>query len=272
MTRYRLAGLCLALLLARILTTSAQVRYARGQDISPTFEGWEHNRDGTYTLHFGYFNRNSQEEFDIPIGPDNNFDLGSGDQGQPTHFYSGRRWWVFKVVVPKDWPRDKRAVWTLTTHGVTNQAKGWLQPEWEVDNGVISHNSGRDPFLMRAGGEDSDVSGDNLAPSLTGSPAQTIRLGEPLTLTATANDDGLPKPLPNPTGLRSQGVGIRWIVYRAAGPVRFDPDIMTSRVYGKPATSETKGSFSQPGTYRLRAIASDGQLFSTYDVDITVRP
>jgi hypothetical protein len=262
MTRYRMAALCLALFLAGIPTTSAQVRYGRGQDVSPTFEGWEQNRDGTYTLHFGYFNRNSQEEFDIPVGPDNKFDLGDDDQGQPTHFYSGRRWWVFKVVVPKDWPKDKRAVWTLTTHGVTNQAKGWLQPEWEVDNGVISHNSGRDPFLMHAGGEDTEMSPDNLAPSLTGSPAQTVRVGEPLTLTATASDDGLPKPL---------GVGIRWIVYRAPGPLRLDSPT-TSRVYGKPAVSATKVTFSQPGTYRLRAIASDGQLFSTYDVDVTVRP
>ena len=46
---------------------------------------------------------------------------------------------------------------------------------------------------------------------------------------------------------------------------------MSQRVYGKPATLETKVSFAVPGTYRLRAIANDGQLFSTYDVDVTVR-
>ena len=43
------------------------------------------------------------------------------------------------------------------------------------------------------------------------------------------------------------------------------------RVYGKPATLQTKVSFAAPGAYRLRAIASDGQAFSTYDVDITVK-
>ena len=272
MNRNGLAGLCLATLLVGMPTASAQTRFARGQDVSPTFEGWERNSDGSYTLNFGYFNRNSEEEFDIPVGPDNNFDFGNGDQGQPTHFYAGRRWWVFKVVVPKDWPKDKRATWTLITHGVTNQAKGWLQPEWEVDKGVISHNSGRDPFLMIAGGEDSDVDNDNLPPSIKGSPAQTVRLGDTLTLTATASDDGLPKPPPDTTGRRQQGVRIRWIVYRAPGPVRFDPDIMSGRVYGKPATLETKVTFSRPGAYWLRAIASDGQLFSTYDVNINVHP
>ena len=106
--------------------------YLRGQDVSPTFDGWAANPDGSFTLYFGYFNRNTQEEIDVPLGPENAFDLGNGDQGQPTHFYAGRRWWVFKVVVPKEWPHDKRVTWTLTNRGRTNVAKGWLQPEWEV--------------------------------------------------------------------------------------------------------------------------------------------
>ena len=267
-----LAGLFVVSFLTATLAAGAQARFARGQDVSPTYDGWDRNADGSYTLHFGYFNRNTEEEFDVPVGPDNRFDLENGDQGQPTHFYAGRRWWVFNVVVPKDWPKDKRAIWTLTTNGITNQAKGWLQPEWEVDKGVISQNSGRDPFLMIAGGEDTDVDTDNLPPSMTGSPAQTIKLGQTVTLTVTATDDGLPKPLPDPTGRRQQGVRIRWIVYRAPGQVRFDPDIMTNRVYGKPSTFDAKVTFSRPGPYRLRAIASDGQLFSTYDVDITVLP
>jgi len=42
-------------------------------------------------------------------------------------------------------------------------------------------------------------------------------------------------------------------------------------VNGKPATLDTKVRFTMPGAYRLRAIASDGQTFSTYDVDVTVR-
>ena len=61
-------------------------------------------------------------------------------------------------------------------------------------------------------------------------------------------------------------------MFRAPGPVRFDRDIMSNRVYGKPVTFETKATFTRPGAYRLRAIASDGQLFATYDVDITVLP
>ena len=157
MKKYTLATASSAVLLAlaAMVHTSVnaqvgQAGFAKGQDVSPTFDGWERNSDGTYTLYFGYFNRNSDEEFDVPIGPDNTVDPG-GDRGQPTHFYPDRKWWVFKVVVPKDWPKDRRAVWTLTTHGSTNQAKGWLQPEWEVDKDLISKNAGRDPSLMTSG-------------------------------------------------------------------------------------------------------------------------
>ena len=252
------------------VSAGAQIKYARGQDVSPTFNGWKMNPDGTYTLYFGYYNRNSEEELDIPIGPDNNFDLANIDQGQPTHFYPSPRWWVFGVVVPKDWPKDKRVVWTLNSRGRTNQAKGWLQPEWEVDQGIISKNSPRDSLLMTTGIGDIDF--ENVAPSITGSGPQSVKLGDTLTLTATATDDGRPKPIADPTGRRQQGVRIRWIVYRGSGKVRFDPDIMSQRVYGKPATLETKVSFSAPGNYRLRAIASDGQLTSAYDVDVTVNP
>jgi hypothetical protein len=260
-----------AILLAGTFTASvrAQIRYTRGQDVGPTYDGWERNPDGTYNFYFGYLNRNSEESLDIPTGPENTFDLGNGDQGQPTHFYPGRRWWVFKVVVPKDWPKDKRLVWTLTSRGRTNQAKGWLEPEWEVDKQLIAKNSPRDPFLSSGGsGQSSD---DNQAPSITGGPAQTITLPATATLAVTATDDGIPKPIPDPAGRSRQGLRIRWIVYRGSGTVQFNPEI-TEPVYGKPIMSETKVSFSAPGKYRLRAIALDGELFSTYDIDVTVNP
>jgi hypothetical protein len=246
---------------------SVQIKYTRGQDVSPTFDGWKANPDGTYTLYFGYFNRNSEEEVDIPVGPDNYFDGDKIDQGQPTHFYPSPRWWVFGVVLPKDWPKDKRVIWTLNSRGRTNQTKAWLQPEWEVDQGIISKNSPRDSMLMTTGIGDIDF--ENVAPSMTGSPDQTIKLGNTLTLTATATDDGRPKPLSDARS-QQQGVRIRWIVYRGSGKVRFDPDIMSERVYGKPATLQTKVNFSAPGNYRLRAIASDGQITSTHDVDVSV--
>ena len=254
------------------------IQYTRGQDVSPTFEGWEKNPDGSFSMWFGYYNRNAEDDVDVPIGADNAFDLGNGDQGQPTHFYPGRHWFVFKVAVPKDWPVEKRLVWTLANKGRTNQSKGWLQPEWEVDKLLISANAVYDRFLMSLGRPVSDaIIAGNKPPVVSGTSSQTVTLATAATLKLTATDDGLPEPRAGDRDSSGQitggieGVRIRWILYRGPGKVRFDPDI-SSPVYGKPVTAETKATFSMPGTYRIRAIASDGALFSTYDIEVKVNP
>ena len=49
----------------------APLPHAIGQSVSPSFEGWYANPDGTRSLVFGYFNRNYEERLDIPVGPSN---------------------------------------------------------------------------------------------------------------------------------------------------------------------------------------------------------
>jgi len=68
---------------------------------------------------------------------------------------------------------------------------------------------------------------------------------------------------------RTVGLRIKWIQYRGPGKVTFDPDSVQP-VYGKPVELTTKASFSAPGTYLLRAIASDGQIESIREVTVTV--
>ena len=98
-------GLFLLLLGAALVApssgSSVQIQYRAGQDVTPAYEGWTANPDGTFNLFFGYLNRNYVEELDIPIGPNNTIEPG-GDRGQPEHFYPRRQSFVFKVVVPKD--------------------------------------------------------------------------------------------------------------------------------------------------------------------------
>jgi len=248
---------------------TAQVQYATGQNVAPIFEGWEHNADGTYNMVFGYLNRNYEEQVDIPIGAGNSVSYGGevfGDRGQPTHFYPRRQRFLFRVVVPKDFDPKEKVVWTLTSHGRTDQAKGWLQPEWELSDMVIVENMG--------GGVPDP---NNKPPVLTIGPVETISLPNAATLTATATDDGLPKPYrraaSNPDRdsqpRRPQGVQIQWTQYRGPGKVTFTPS-SSAVVHGEPVALTSKASFSAPGTYVLRATANDGQLFTTRDVTITV--
>lgn len=255
------------------------IQYPKGQDVSPTFDGWQKNPDGTISMWFGYYNRNTVEEIDIPVGADNALDLGSGDQGQPTHFYPGRRWWVFKVVVPKDWPLDKRLSWTLTNKGRTNVAKAWRQPEWEADDLLISADGAADRFLNVLGRPIADAIREehDKAPVIAPIQPQIVSLPATATLTATVTDDGIPKPsegdLSSDGSRRGgvDGVRVQWILYRGPGTAKFEPAVSPA-VYGKPLVAQTKVTFSAPGSYRLRAIASDGALFSAADVDVKVNP
>jgi hypothetical protein len=247
----------------------AQVQYATGQNVAPTFEGWERNPDGSYNMVFGYLNRNYEEEVDIPIGPENSVTIGDevyGDRGQPTHFYPRRQRFLFRVVVPKDWDVKNKVVWTLTSHGRTDKANGWLQPEWELSEGVMVENMG--------GGVPDP---DNKPPSVTVGPVPAATVSEPATLTASAIDDGLPKPYrrapSNPDRdsqpRRPRGVQIKWTEYRGPGKVTFSPD-SSPVVYGEPVKLASKVTFGAPGTYVLRAIANDGQLYTTSEITIIV--
>jgi hypothetical protein len=263
----RAISACVVVVCAGGVGVRAQVQYARGQNVAPVFEGWEHNSDGSYSLVFGYLNRNYEEQVDIPVGPENQIDMG-GDQGQPTHFYPRRQRFIFRVVVPANWDKKRKVVWTLTSRGRTDQAKGWLQPEWELSDGVIVEN---------LGGGVPDPS--NKPPTLTIGPVAPITLPGAAVLVASATDDGLPKPYrrsPSNPDRDSQprrpgGVQIKWIQYRGPGAVTFEPDA-SPIVQGKPIALTAKATFSAPGTYVLRATASDGQLYTTRDVTVIVNP
>jgi hypothetical protein len=256
---------------AGLIPLYAQVQYAVGQNVAPIFEGWEHNPDGTFNLVFGYLNRNYEEEVDIPIGTANSITIGKeiyGDKGQPTHFYARRQRFLFRVVVPKDFGEQQKVIWTLTSHGRTDVAKGWLQPEWELSSDVMVENMG--------GGVPDP---NNKAPIITVAPLAKTTMGTPVTLTASATDDGLPKPYrrapSNPDRdaqpKRAKGVQIKWIEYRGPGKVIFHPGA-SEVIYGETVNFTTSATFSAPGTYVLRAIADDSQLFTSSDVTVTVAP
>ena len=253
----------------------AQVRYASGQNVVPVFEGWERNVDGSFTMVFGYMNRNYEEQVDVPVGANNFLEPGSQDQGQPAHFYARRQQFVFKVRVPKDWGR-KDLVWTLTSRGKTDKAYGTLLPIWELDASVYQQNRGGPGEL----GEPDDPP----TIKVEGGPSRTVAANQPLTLDAYVVDDGRPSDRPSQSGSnarvdgplkqavvrldRGTRLGVIWVVYRGdAKAVSFEPQ----KIKVADGKASTTVRISQPGTYVLRAYADDGILFDTADITVTVR-
>jgi hypothetical protein len=105
---------------------------ASGNFVAPYFDGFYQNEDGTYTLSFGFMNRNEEELIEIPLGPNNFIEPAQYDGMQPTSFpvvsYSGfggpRERGTFGVIVPEDFEGD--VWWTLTTDGYTTKVPGRL--------------------------------------------------------------------------------------------------------------------------------------------------
>ena len=179
-----------AFVLSSLFASAQQLSYSKGQPVYPAYEGWEKNADGSINLLFGYMNENWEEEFDVPIGPQNNIAPGIADQGQPTHFFPRRNRFVFRVKVPKDFG-EKELVWTLVTHGKTLKAYGSLRQDYFIDNMVLTSETG-----AIGAGVSTPAIRANKAPMLeaAGDKNVTVKLSEPLTLSAHVTDDGVPRP------------------------------------------------------------------------------
>ena len=230
------------------IVTQPQQRFDAGQDIQPIYEGWTRNDDGSFTLHFGYLNRNYREQPNVPIGPNNYFSLGDQDRAQPTYFYPRTHRYQFSVPVPADMGTgfEDGLVWTVTHNGSEQKAIGWLKPEWEIEVNTITSN-------LRTGfGRSKAELYANASPTVTVNAAKsTVVVGEPLTLTAVLTDDELPTKKPprgerrnriptlvapddapkvpdnvqwyrKPTPARN-GLSLLWIVSRGPDDATFDP-------------------------------------------------
>lgn len=251
-----------------------------GQSITGAFEGWFANPDGSYSLLLGYYNRNTKRELDIPIGSNNRIDPGGPDQGQPTHFLTGRQWGIFVVTVPRDFG-SKKLTWTLVTSGQTTVIPMSLNPLWEVSP-FIEASGNTPPFISFEEGK-MGVQGPrgSLAP-------MTVTLPNPLTLTAWLFDDAK-APRSATQGLLAAPVTVSWSKFRGPGSVTFannKPTVekLESKLTNAPVFSgkaTTIATFGEPGEYLLRLVANDASgdggrgfqcCWSNAQVKVTVKP
>jgi hypothetical protein len=241
------------------LLSAAAILRAQTLPLEPAgaFEGWFRNPDGTFGLLLGYYNRNRNQEVDVPVGPENRIEPGGPDRGQPTHFLPGRGWGLFSIQVPANFG-DNKLTWTITANGQTTVIPASLKPDYEIS-----------PFVEAAVGNTPPVlSFEEHGPSVQGPRGliveRTAKVGTPLTLTVWVSDDAKfttssgaqPKTMTTP-------VTLRWIKYRGEGNVVFSanrPEVerteragLATAFSGKASTTVT---FSAPGEVR---VARNGQ-------------
>lgn len=227
-----------------------------GQSLTAAYEGWFKNPDGSFSLLFGYFNRNLKEEIDVPVGADNMFEPGKPDRGQPTHFLPRRQWGVFTVTVPEDFGTSKLA-WTLEAHGQRTSVPAHLDPRWEIS-----------PFSeVGVGNTPPFISFEDGGPSAQGPRGMSIALEttlrNPVTLNVWAADDA--KTFLGGKAPDTPPVTVTWSKFRGPGAVTFanhKPAVEKAPGKWKPAPAfsgkaTTTATFSEPGEYVLRVVAND---------------
>jgi hypothetical protein len=286
------ALLCLALAAgpgAQSVEYTNNFRYNSGQGVQPIFEGWSHAPDGSINMHFGYLNRNYVEMPHIPIGPNNNIGPDGPDRGQPTFFYTRTNRNLFTVNVPKGWPINRDVVWTLTVNGKTEKALGWLRVEWEIDPAGGAGGGGGSQSPERKANQPPSLKVDPIANVKVPGPATLVatitddglpkprpggaRRGSPVGQeTPPTLRGGVEAPVnvpqiaragrgETPPGAaagggqgqqRPQGPTVNWIVWRGPAEVTFSRAAETE---GDKRT--VTATFTKPGEYVLRAVASD---------------
>ncbi|MEC8741090.1 MAG: hypothetical protein VXX37_06310, partial [Pseudomonadota bacterium] len=119
-----------------------------GQTVTPAYEGWYENEDGSLALSFGYYNRNTEEVVNIPIGPSNRI-VGAPaalpNQGQPTRFEVERHWGVFTVTVPAN--HEGEIAWHLENQGKVFHVPANLDADYIIDAIVGDANGNLPPEI-----------------------------------------------------------------------------------------------------------------------------
>ena len=223
---------------------------ASGATVTPAFEGWYENHDGTYSLSFGYYSRNSESAVEIPIGQNNFIEPGDANQGQPVRFEANRHWGVFVVEVPATFG-DGDVVWTLKNHGETFSIPGHLHPDWRIDALDGEAGSGNTPPVLTfdMGGPEGRGPAGIVAGPLSAS------LDAPLSITVWTRDDGATSGSVRRTGEDAVPVTLTWFKHQGPGAVRFSDTELKVPAAGGQAT--TTATFSEPGEYILRVRAND---------------
>lgn len=254
--------LCMAVALgsaafARAQDLPLEPLHETGQTVTGAYEGWFRNQDGSFSFLLGYYNRNLKQDLDIPAGPNNRIEPGGPDQGQPTHFLSGRQWGVFTVTVPKDFGKNK-LTWTLVSNGQTTLVPMSLDPLWEVSP-FLDPSTGNTPPILKL--EGASVQGPRPI-----SVAMTAKPAAPLKLAVSVSDDAK-VPLIGALGLEKPStppLTVTWIELRGPATVAFSnaqpavalasAQVTSAGVSGIAATTAT---FSEPGDYLLLVVAND---------------
>lgn len=237
-----------------------------GLPVSPFFEGWYDNGDGTYTLSFGYLNRNDTTVVQIPRGEDNFIDNSDFQGVQPTVFQPGRNRGVYAVTISD---QEMDVWWRLNSEEELHEVPGRARiGSYELDRRPRPHGS-IPPIVWFANPNNAE-----------GGPAgvtaeQDLRagVGEPVTLSVNVEDESEHET--DSPGFSGDEVPVRvvWSLFHgnpaaveySRHPSNPEPEEESPRGGGAETIRLSEGegearvnvTFSEPGEYVFRAQADN---------------
>ncbi|MEX2581677.1 MAG: hypothetical protein WD766_00250 [Gemmatimonadota bacterium] len=218
-----------------------------GGVVSPMFDGWYRNPDGSITVSFGYINLNREESPVIPIGENNYIEPAQFNGMQPTYFpaiqYGGfggkHERGVFAVTIPAEMA-DTEVVWT-----VNHNDRTWKIP---AAAGVLEYQlsytpatEGSLPPSLRFGDGELVQGREGIV-----GPRVTTSVGAPATLSVYAQDEGTRD---------RKAVNVTWFNHQGPGEVEFG----TKEAEFEAGTGDasTTATFTEAGEYLIRVRADN---------------
>jgi len=234
-------------------------RHGFGASVTPAFEGWFYNPDGSRSFLIGYYNRNSQQEIDVPIGPNNRIEPGGPDMGQPTHFLPGRQWGIFILPVPKEFKPADRYTWTIVANGQSMSIPFRLNADY-VMSPFSEIAVGNTPPAIRF--EPTGTAFQGPLANLATAPAKATSVAAPLPIDVFVSDDmKFTTGTSAPVSSARQPAAVSLSKYRGPGKVTFDkPKPAVEKVAGSApfnGKATTTAKFSEPGDYVIHVIGND---------------
>ncbi len=154
-----------------------------GYVIAPFMEGWYDNGDGTYTISFGYLNRN-EDVVEIPVGENNFIEPAQFDGMQPTVFDTGHPRGIFTVTLPAGMA-ETDVWWTIRyPDGEEARVPGRIgSGAYQLDYFPRPHGTVAPVIWFEEGGETGQWPA-----GVASSSVETTSVGELLTLTVSGED------------------------------------------------------------------------------------
>jgi hypothetical protein len=248
-----IGGLSIAVAIAGV-ALSTHVGAQPTQPIYLQYDGFVRNKDGTFTVSFGYYNLNNTD-VTIQPGDANTFTPAPVDRSQTVVFLKGRHRFACSMVVEKTFDDLQ---WTVKFAGKTSTTTSkTTDPLYELElnsekraiRGVDSATAPRNVCINRAPNLQI-VTSPFEAPS-TSDAELTAKLGQELAINAQVEDDGLPR------GSHTQST---WKTLSGPGTATFSDA----------SAGATRVTFTAAGTYELELSATDGEKNSSLKVTVHV--